>query len=112
MSAENMLSPPPDDVTWVTKLGNDTPLPPGVEVAARMAGSISSSVKKDAFSSSGLVLVIVRNESSNSFCSTLGVPLRSRICKEILDGARLAIETFYVPFGSWRMNRLRLITCN
>jgi hypothetical protein len=80
-----MLSPPPDDDTWATKLGNDTRLPPGLEVVTTMLpaeGSISSDDKKDAFSSSGLVLVIVRNESSNSFCSTFGVPLRSRICEE------------------------------
>lgn len=80
-----MLSPPPDDETWATKLGNDVRLPPGLDVVATMlptGGSISSNVKKDAFSSSGLVLVIVRNESSNSFCSTFGVPLRSRICEE------------------------------
>ena len=85
VSDENMLSPPPDDDTWATKLGRDTRLPPGLEVVPTMfpaEGSISSSVKKDAFSSSGLVLVIVRNESSNSFSSTFGVPLRSRICGE------------------------------
>lgn len=85
VSAENMLSPPPDDDTWATKLGNDARLPPGLEVVATTLpaeGSMSSNVKKDAFSSSGLVLVIVRKESSNSFCSTFGVPLRSRICEE------------------------------
>ena len=79
-----MLSPPPDD-TWATKLGNDTRLPPGLEVAVTMLpaeGSISSDDKKDAFSSSGLVLVIVRNESSSPPCSAFGVPLRSRIYKE------------------------------
>ena len=84
-SAENMLSPPPDD-TWATKLGNDTRLPPGLEVALTMLpaeGSISSDDKKDAFSSSGLVLVIVRNESSNPPCSAFGVPLRSRIYEEL-----------------------------
>lgn len=79
-----MLSPPPDD-TWATKLGNDTRLPPGLEVFAMMLlteGSISSDDKNDAVSSSGLVLVIVRKESSRPFCSAFGVPLRSRICEE------------------------------
>ena len=83
MSAENMLSPPPDD-TWATKLGSDTRLPPGLEVLLTMLlteGSMSSDDKKDAVSSSGLVLVIVRNESSSPFCSVFGVPLRSRICE-------------------------------
>ena len=78
-----MLSPPDDDI-WVTKLGNDTRLPPGLEVVAMILpaeGSISSDDKKEAVSSSGLVLVIVRNESSNPFCSVFGVPLRSRICE-------------------------------
>lgn len=82
-SAENMLSPPPDD-TCATKLGNETRLPPGLEVVLTMLpaeGSISRDDKKDAFSSSGLVLVIVRNESSSPPCSAFGVPLRSRICE-------------------------------
>ena len=83
VTPENMLSPPDDEI-WVTKLGNETRLPPGLEVVAMILvaeGSISSDDKKDAVSSSGLVLVIVRNESSNPFCSVFGVPLRSRICE-------------------------------
>lgn len=41
-------------------------------------GSMSNVDRKDELSSSCLVLVIVRKESSRSFCSALAVPLRSR----------------------------------
>jgi len=41
---------------------------------------MSKEDKKDVLSSSGLVLVIVRKESSKALCWAFGAPLRSRIC--------------------------------
>lgn len=64
--------------------------PVGLEAAAAFEapvdGSISNEDKKDVLASSDFVLVIVKNESSNAFCSDLGVPLRSSICyKQTLE---------------------------
>ena len=53
----------------------------GLPTAKLAGGSISKDVRKDVFSRSILVLVMVRNESRRLFCSILGVPLRSRICR-------------------------------
>ena len=58
---------------------SDTRLLPGLVKFAICPGSISSDERKEVPSSSGLVLVIVRKESSRSFCAAFGVPLRSRI---------------------------------
>ena len=58
---------------------NPPPLLAGVFALLAWPGSMSSDVKKDVLSRSLLVLVIVRKESSRSFCSALVVPLRSRI---------------------------------
>lgn len=53
----------------------------GLPTAKLASGSISRDVRKDVLSRSVLVLVIVRNESRRLFCSVLGVPFRSRICR-------------------------------
>jgi len=44
-----------------------------------MGGSISRAERNDVLSRSVLVLVMVRNESRRLFCSSFGVPFRSRI---------------------------------
>jgi hypothetical protein len=51
---------------------------PSVEPSV-MDGSISRAERNDVLSRSVLVLVMVRNESRRLFCSSFGVPLRSRI---------------------------------
>ena len=72
-SAARMLSPavPPGR--------RDTRLLPGLVRFATWPGSMSSEERNDVPSSSGFVLVMVRKESSRSFCAAFGVPLRSRI---------------------------------
>lgn len=72
-SAARMLSPavPPGR--------SDTRLLPGLVRFATCPGSISSDERNEVLSSSDFVLVIVRKESSRSFCAAFGVPLRSRI---------------------------------
>ncbi len=71
-SAAKMLSP-------VLPCKSDTLLLPGLVRFATDAGSMSSEERKDVLSSSGFVLVMVRKESSRSFCAAFSVPLRSII---------------------------------
>ena len=78
--AAKMLSPllPP-----LIARGNETRLPPGLTrlppSCPGPGGSMSKEDKKDVLSSSGLVLVIVRKESSRALCWAFGAPLRSKI---------------------------------
>lgn len=62
----------------------------GLPTARLVGGSMSKDVRNDVFSRSVFVLVIVRNASRRLFCSILGVPLRSRICRTGRDCGSLS----------------------
>lgn len=71
-SAARIPSPPVPD----SRL---TRLPPGLPSWDCCPGSMSSDDKNEVLSSSGFVLVMVRNVSIRSFCCAFGVPFRSMI---------------------------------
>lgn len=86
-SAANKLSAAPMGVLTPSTSGSEIRLPVGLVafeapllIWVVFEGSMSSEDRKEVVSSSFLVLVMVKNESRRLFCSSLGVPFRSRIC--------------------------------
>lgn len=83
-NAANKLSAAPIGVLALPSTrGSETRLPAGLVrlelICVVAAGSMSRDDRNDVLSSSFLVLVMVKNESSKLPCSGKGVPFRSRI---------------------------------
>jgi hypothetical protein len=95
LRADSIPSPPPPPPA--SRL---TRLLPGLPKVKVWPGSMSNVDRKDELSSSGFVLVTVRNVSVISPCRFLGVPFRSSTYCRFVKPEKVGGSFFSSPFGN------------